>query len=159
MIWLADASVEASKVEHCSTFEASNAGKAKRRNHNAVRQSVTSWMGRSVEASTHAALWTGRYSLNIYLFGGGHTTSMGSHIQSLFTHKLRPEICKKMTWRQKARLWKSVGAFIIHIMMPFTHLISLHITCYLKIRSIIKIQTSSVIFTPANEHWLFHKQL
>ena len=46
--------------------EASNASKAKRRSHNAVRQSVTSphskWMGRSVEASTHAAVWTGRYT-------------------------------------------------------------------------------------------------
>ena len=60
IIWLADASVEASKVEHCSTFEASNASKAKRRNHNAVRQSVTSphsnWMGRSVAASTWRAV-------------------------------------------------------------------------------------------------------
>ena len=53
------------RVAQCSTFEASNVSKVKRRNHNAVRQSVTSphskWKGRSVEASTHAAVWTGRY--------------------------------------------------------------------------------------------------
>ena len=65
MIRLADASVEASKVEHCSTFAASTARKATLCSHNAVRRRVTSphskWMGRSVEASTHAAVCRGRY--------------------------------------------------------------------------------------------------
>ena len=61
MIRLADASAEASKVEHCSTFAASHASYAPRRFPRCIsaKSDVTPFKVNG-EASTHAAVWTGR---------------------------------------------------------------------------------------------------
>ena len=64
LIWLADASVKASKVEFSQLLK--RATRAKRSDGTTMqfgkawRHTHSKWMGRSVEASTQAAVWTGR---------------------------------------------------------------------------------------------------